>query len=377
MNAFVSTPMMRAFAACIRSNTPAILWGPPGVGKTAKLTSYMHAWNRHLEVVIGSYREASDFLGLPTEGPEGTTEYLTPGFAKRLNDADSGALFLGELSTAGPSIQKAMLRLLQERYAGEEKLGDHVAIFADANPPEQATDGWDLPAPVANRLVHLDWHFDVDEWLDGVLTDFTTQTVYTLNQMLGHASDARRARIKGLVTAFLRSASGVILLNPGPPADDTKAGKAWPSPRSWTNAMTVMSELDPHDDAAMMLVLKGCVGDDAAREFFAWLAVADLHDPADVMADPSIVDWNNERPDRLFALTSGVTALALTRGDAKSWEQAVRALTMCAENGKPDVALPGMRSLLSNMPADAKATKATQAAFGDLFRRTGQWAPAA
>ena len=32
-----------------------------------------------------------------------------------------------------------------------------IAIVAAANPPEQASDGWDLSAPLANRFVHLDW----------------------------------------------------------------------------------------------------------------------------------------------------------------------------------------------------------------------------
>lgn len=371
--ALKSTPTMRAFAACVRATVPAILWGSPGIGKTAKLTAYMEAWNRHLEVVIGSYREASDFLGLPTEGPDGTTtEYLTPGFAQRLNAAESGALFLGELSTAGPSIQKAMLRLLQERYAGEEKLGDHVAIFADANPPEQAADGWDLPAPVANRLVHLDWHFDADEWLDNVVTDFEHQVVYGMDELLGDGADADKARVKGLVTAFLRTKPH--LLNPGPPQDDEAAGKAWPSPRSWTNAMTVLAELDPSDEEAALLVVKGTVGEGAAKEFFAWVATADLHDPAEVLRNPDLVRWGNERPDRLFALTNGITALVLMRGDKKSWEQGVRALTACAEGGRPDVALPGMRTLLSHMPEGAKIPAAARAAFADLFQRTGQWA---
>lgn len=367
-----STPMMRALAAGIRANVPTVLWGSPGVGKSAKIDAHAEAWGRHMECVVGSVREAPDFLGLPTEGDDRTTEYLTPGFAKRLNAANSGLLFLDELSTAAPSVQKAMLRLLQERYAGDTPLGDHIAIVAAANPPEQAADGWDLPAPVANRLMHLDWHFDADEWLSGVLTDFAHVDVNTLDVMLGDGSDADAARVKGLVTAFLKAHP--VLLNPGPPKDDTEAGKAWPSPRSWTNAMSVLAELDPSDEAAALLVVKGCVGEGAAQEFFAWVAIADLHDPADVMDDPTLVEWSKERPDRLFALTSGITALVLTRGDKTTWEKGTRALTACAEGGRPDVALPGMRTVLSNMPKDATIATATREAFADLFRRTGQWA---
>lgn len=370
--ALPSTPMMRAFAAGVRANVPTLLWGPPGVGKTAKLTAYLTAWDFQLEVVVGSVREATDYLGLPTEGEDRTTEYLTPGFARRLNRAEKGALFLSELSTAGPSVQKAMLRLIQERYAGDEKLGDHVAIFADANPPEQAADGWDLPGPVANRLMHLNWHFDADEWLSGVITDFNHQTVHPIDAMLGNGSDEDKARVKGLVTAFLKAHPA--LLAPPPPVDDTVAGKAWPSPRSWTNAMAVLSELDPADEEAALLVSKGCVGDGAAREYFAWVATSDLHDPAEVMDTPTMVEWGRERPDRLFALTTGITALVLLRGTKVDWDKGTRALTACAEGGRPDVALPGMRTLLSNLPDGARILARTRDAFADLFQRTGQWA---
>ena len=34
---FPSNPMMRAFAAGVRGNVPTVVWGDPGVGKTAKI----------------------------------------------------------------------------------------------------------------------------------------------------------------------------------------------------------------------------------------------------------------------------------------------------------------------------------------------------
>lgn len=370
--AFRSTPMMRALAAGVRANVPTLLWGPPGVGKSAKITAYAQAWGRHTECVVGSVREASDYLGLATDGGDGSTTYLPPRFALKLNASKAGLLFLDELSTAAPSVQKAMLRLLQERYAGDLPLGDHVAIVAAANPPEQAADGWDLPAPVANRLMHLIWHFDAEEWMDGVLTGFENQTAYGLDEMLGDGTDADMARVTGTVSAFLRAHPA--LLAPAPPADDTIAGGAWPSPRSWSNAIKVLAELDPADEDAALLVVRGCVGDGAATEFFAWVATADLHDLAEVMDNPAIVGWDRERPDRLFALTSGVTALVLTRGDKTTWEKGARALTACAEGGRPDVALPGMRTVLSNQPKGVRIPENTREAFADLFHRTGQWA---
>ena len=46
---FPSNPMMRAFAAGVRGNVPTLVWGDPGVGKTAKISAYARAWGYHTE----------------------------------------------------------------------------------------------------------------------------------------------------------------------------------------------------------------------------------------------------------------------------------------------------------------------------------------
>jgi hypothetical protein len=99
-----------------------------------------------VETVVGSIREASDFLGLPIE-VDGQVRYAPPSWAERLAKASKGLLFLDELTTAAPSVQRAMLRILQEREVGEMALPSSVALVAAANPPAVAVDGWDLAAP--------------------------------------------------------------------------------------------------------------------------------------------------------------------------------------------------------------------------------------
>ena len=66
-------------------------------------------------------------------------------------------------------------------------------------------DGWELPPPIANRLMHLEWVFDADEWLTGVTTDFAHQVCPPLASMLGPGDDAAKARVRGAVTAYLRA----------------------------------------------------------------------------------------------------------------------------------------------------------------------------
>ena len=365
-----STPMLRALAACIHSNTPALLWGSPGVGKTASLTAHGEAWGYRVETVVGSIREASDFMGRPVvDHDTGTVRYSPLSWAQRLVDAERGLLFLDELTTAPPSVQRAMLRIAQEREVGEITLPDTVSIVAAANPPEIAVDGWDLAAPVANRFVHLDWFFDADSWLDGVVSDFASFRPAALSDMLGSGADADQARVRGAVTAFLRSRRD---LHSVVPTDPALAGKGWPSPRSWTNAMSVLGHLHRNDEDAALIALKGAVGEGAAIEYLAWLATADLHDPEDVLANPDIVAWSDERPVRLWALIGSVSALVTTRADKATWEKGVAVLIACAEGNRPDVAMPAALRLLNNVPKGAKIPQAAQRAFSSILTRSGR-----
>jgi hypothetical protein len=329
-------------------------------------------WGRHVETIIGSNRESTDFLGVMVDGKDGVS-YAPFSWVKRLNAAKKSMLLLDEFNTSAPTTMKAMLRVVQERYVGDEKLNDGVSIVALMNPVETAVDAYDLPAPMANRMMHLDWVFDRNNWLANVGTGFDNSNLPPLESLLGGDPAVRKAVVSGAITAFLRARP--LLLDPAVPTDPTEAGRAWPSPRSWTNAIEVLSHLDVLDEEAAFLVVKGCVGEAAAREYFTWVAEQDLHDPLEVLDRPDgLVDWQSERPDRLFALMQAVTSLGLT--DQDLWKKALIVMAACADGsgkgrGKPDAALPGAEKLLNNRPAGVKAYPArVQEAFKDLLSKT-------
>lgn len=370
MSNFKGTPTKRAYAAAIRARASVLIMGDIGQAKTATLNAEGEAWGYHVETIIGSLREAADFLGMPVE-KDGMVNYSPLGWVRRLNESKKGLLVLDELTTAEPSTMKAMLRGINEKVWGDEPLGDHVAIVAICNPADIAVDGFDLPPAMANRFMHLDWHFDIENWLNGVTTDFVGQKIDPIEDLTIDATETDKVRVSSAITAFLRIRPDMIHKRP---TDDAAASKAWPSPRTWTNAMQVLAYVDPSDEDTLFKVLTGCVGDGAAKEYLAWLAAADLHDPIEVMRDPSIVQWKKERPDRLFALTTAVTAIAVTEAVPDAWTKAVNVLTACAEGGRPDVAMPGARTLLNRIPKGKALPAAAKAAFSDLLARTGRWA---
>lgn len=362
----LNTPFMRALAAGIAANVPVLLWGGPGETKTAFVENSAEAWGRTCRTIVGSTREAPDFLGVMVENGKGEISYSSFKWVSELNAADAGLLFLDEFNTASPSTMKGMLRVMQERYVGDVKLNDSVSIVAAANPTEIAVDAYDLPAPMANRIMHLDWVFPEEFWLENVATDFKHAVYPRLSTLLTGDAVERRANVAGAVVAYLKHAVGQ--LKPGAPKDATKAGAAWASPRAWTNVIAVLSQLRADDTEAALLVVKGLVGDSAAVKFITWLQAADLYNPAEVIADPSIVEWDTIRPDRLFALVQSLGTLGTSNVDL--WQGAALALTRCAEAGRPDFATPSAQKLMNAIPAKKRMPREFQSAFAELFENT-------
>ena len=56
---------LASVAIAMQTGTPVLLWGAPGCGKTQNLYAMAKHMGRHMEVLIASTREPSDFSGLP------------------------------------------------------------------------------------------------------------------------------------------------------------------------------------------------------------------------------------------------------------------------------------------------------------------------
>ena len=353
---------VEALGVAVAARVPVLLWGAPGTGKTSVVKALADALGWPCETVIASIREPSDFAGLPIVVGEGV-RFAPPAWARRLAEAGRGLLFLDELSTAPPAVQAALLRVVLERVVGDLELPAEVAVVAAANPPEQAADGWDLSAPLANRLCHLSWDIDPRAVADGLAGGWMPPQVPQLPEDWA----AEFGLALALVAAFLHVRPALAC---APPHDAAAAGRGWPSPRTWEMAarLWAASGAAGSSEESRAALVRGAVGEGAGVEFLAWVAEMDLPDPEAVLADPAGF-LLPARGDRAYAAVAAVAAVVAANPTPKRWAAGWQVLGRAAETA-PDVAAVAARTLARCRPEGAPPPAELQL-FAPVLRDAG------
>ena len=368
---------LEALTLAVAADLPVLLWGEPGIGKTAALTQLAAALDLPLTTVIASVHEPSDFSGLPVVGDDPATQGVPmapPDWAVRLVRAGRGLLFLDELSTAPPAVQAALLRLVLERRIGALRLPPGVRIVAAANPRSSAADGWELSPPLANRFVHLQWTHDHDVVVRGLGGTWPRATLPRLDpRKLPEAVDFARRAVCGLLAARPTLVHRL-------PTGETQRGGPWPSPRSWDMTLSLIAFATAAGSSRDVLssLVRGTVGDGPGLELLASLDRLDLPDPEDVLADPAGAVLP-ERGDLRQAVLDGVVAAVRTRPERARWDSAWAVLVRALETGAPDLVVVPATTLASLRQEDWDVPAAIEKLAGTvaLSRRADRAAVAA
>ncbi|MFE6484893.1 AAA family ATPase [Streptomyces sp. NPDC057757] len=326
---------LEALTLAVAADLPVLLWGEPGIGKTAALTQLAAALDLPLTTVIASVHEPSDFSGLPIVGDDPAEQGVPmapPDWAVRLVRTGRGLLFLDELSTAPPAVQAALLRLVLERRIGSLQLPPGVRIVAAANPRSSAADGWELSPPLANRFVHLQWTHDHDVVVRGLGGTWPRATLPRLDaERLPEAVRFARRAVCELLAARPTLVHRL-------PSNETRRGGPWPSPRSWEMTLFLIAFATAAGSSreVLSLLVRGTVGDGPGLELLAGLDRLDLPDPETLLADPAAADLP-ERGDLRQAVLDGVVAAVRKRPERARWDAAWALLVRALETGAPDL----------------------------------------
>ncbi|MEV2238182.1 MoxR family ATPase [Micromonospora sp. NPDC049891] len=367
-------PQSEALTLAVAADLPVLLWGEPGIGKTAALTHLAASLDLPLTTVIASVHEPSDFSGLPVVGDDPATQGVPmapPDWAVRLVRAGRGLLFLDELSTAPPAVQAALLRLVLERRIGSLRLPAAVRIVAAANPRSSAADGWELSPPLANRFIHLQWTHDHDVVVHGLGGTWPRATLPRLNPQ----------RLPEAVTLARRAVCGLLSARPGLvhrlPSSEAGRGGPWPSPRSWEMTLRLIAFATAADASreVLSMLVRGAVGDGPGLELLASLDRMDLPDPEVLLADPAAAVLP-ERGDLRQAVLDAVVEAVRRRPERSRWDAAWALLVRALETGAPDLVVVPASTLarLRQQDWDVPASIDRLAGAVSLSRRADQTA---
>lgn len=334
---------------------PLLLWGLPGVAKTAILREISKRYSLAIEVLSPACRGEGAFGVTPVPAADRMT-YPRPDWTDRFERDKRGIVFVDEINLAASHYAGALLGLLADRVLGSYQLPPGVRVLAAANPPSiaAASGGWDLSAPAANRVGHVDWSCpDVREWSDWLLgrntgEEMDASSVGDEEARVMAAWPAAWAEARGVVTGFLSAHS--THLHAMPTSGDNDVGRAWPSPRTWEYAARAWAGAAVHNlsEVDRDEFVSAFVGTGAAGELLTWWSKASLPNSEDLL--DGRVQWkhNPARLDVTMAVFGSAAAVCVSTVDLvhrKTRAERMWQILAQAADSSPDLIVAPAKSL--------------------------------
>lgn len=260
-----------------------MIWGPPGIGKSSIVAQTAQKYGLDFIDLRLSQLAPTDLRGLPVALPkssqkktEGISVWYPPEFLPR---DGKGILFLDELNMAPPALQGVAQQLILDRQVGSYRVPQGWYIWAAGNRKEDRAAVYEMPAPLANRFIHL----EVD-------VNFDSFKAYGLQQGLHEYLLAFLSFRPELLHKFSPTAS------------------AWPSPRSWFMANRLYQA---------GLSIAPAVGEGVAAEFNAYIKIYESlpHLEAILIGQGASIPFPQE-PSLRYAVTIGLTVRLKTAEEA-------------------------------------------------------------
>ena len=338
----------------LKKKRPIFLWGPPGIGKSDIVAQICETFtNSHLIDIRLSLWEPTDIKGIPYfDSNSGTMVWGAPSelpSAEFAAQYDHIVLFLDEMNSAAPSVQAAAYQLILNRKVGTYKLPDNVMIVAAGNREADKGVTYRMPAPLANRFIHLELAVNFDDW-------FAWSVVNNINtDVVGYLTFAKK---------------DLYDFDPKSPS------RSFATPRSWSFVSELLD--DDLDEATTTDLVAGAVGEGLAVKFMAHRKVASsMPNPSDILAG-KVREMRTKEISAMYSLTVSLCyelKEASDKNDKKFDDKVNNFLRFSMDNFDTELVVMGIKLALTqySLPIDPDEVEC----FDEFHERYGKYIKAA
>jgi len=255
-------------------------------------------------------------------------------------------LFMDEMNSAAPSVQAAAYQLILNRRVGTYKLPDNVVMVAAGNRETDKGVTFRMPAPLANRFVHLEMTVEWDDYFEW----------------------AAENKVHKDVVGFL-SFSKKDLYD----FDPKSSSRAFATPRSWSFVSELLHDDDCDADTLTDLI-SGSVGEGLALKFMAHRKHASkMPNPSDILAG-KVKKMDSKEISAMYSLTVSLCYELKESCDkkAKNWsEQTNNFFEFMMNNFETELVIMGTKLALSTykLPLDPDEI----ACFDEFHKKFGKY----
>jgi len=316
----------------ITKKRPVFIWGPPGIGKSDIVHQIGEALDAHVIDVRLSLWEPTDIKGIPYYSAEDNKMSWAPPVelpdAAMASQHKSIILFLDEMNSAAPAVQAAAYQLILNRRVGAYELPDNVYIVAAGNRETDKGVTYRMPAPLANRFVHLELAVSFDDWFNWAVDN----------------------KIHKDVVGFLQFANRDLY-----DFDPKSPNRSFATPRSWSFVSELLE--DNLDDETTTDLVSGCVGEGLAIKFVAHRKVAaSMPNPTDIL-EGKIKEIKSKEISAMYSLTVSLCyelKEACDKGDKKFDSKVDKFLRFMMDNFETELVVMGVKLALTQyqLPID-------------------------
>ena len=341
--------ILRAF----NKQRPIFIWGPPGIGKSDIVSQISEDIDAYMIDVRLSLWEPTDIKGVPYYAANDNTMKWAPPAelpdAKMAKKYKKIVLFLDEMNSAAPAVQAAAYQLILNRKVGTYKLPDNVLIVAAGNREADKGVTYRMPAPLANRFVHLELKVDFDDWFSWAVKNSIHEDV------VGYLTFAKK---------------DLYDFDPKSPS------RSFATPRSWSFVSELLEDDD--DENTTTDLVSGAVGEGLAVKFMAHRKVASkLPNPTDILSG-KVEKLETKEISAMYSLTVSLCyelKEACDKKDKKFADKVNNFLRFAMDNFETELVVMGIKLALTQyqLPIDPDEVEC----FDEFHEKFGKYISAA